>query len=291
MINSIVMGIIEVLVIIFCMILFYRVESSYKKNRSQTYNLWLMVIISQTIVVYILSFIRLILISLIYDLSSITNNVYFIIGITHTLFIFSFPAFIHSILGLPRKCNIPFLVFLIVNILYILSNYQMTSSNNELVMGINNILSTFINITHVTFVIYLILIILLTKKSRREKKMVYLSSGILIFHIIYSIYFGFIFKQDSFITELSNYSIVFWISLPRDIYMIVIFYMLFFNQSENIIELTVREREILDLLIDRKRSKEIAHKLNISLSTVNSHIYKIYKKKGVTSRKELLELK
>lgn len=289
MINSIVIGLIETAVIIFCIKLFYRIEASYKKNRSQSSFLWLMVLIAQTTVVYILSFIRLILLSLPYDLHFLTGNVYLIITITHTLFIFSFPAFLHSILGLSKKRNIPFLVFLILNVLHMLSYSQIFMSNSKSVLMINDIFSVFINVIYFIFITYLLLIIFITRKNRLEKKISFLTSGILAFHIIYLIYTGFIFNWESFKSELSIYSVIFWVSLPRDLYMLIVFYILFYNLKKDMYELTEREKEILDLLVEKNRSKEIAHKLNISLSTVNSHIYKIYKKKGVSSRRQLLE--
>jgi len=52
--------------------------------------------------------------------------------------------------------------------------------------------------------------------------------------------------------------------------------------------MTFREREILDLLLKGISPKEIAHKLNISHSTVDFHRTKIYNKLGVHSIQELL---
>ena len=49
-------------------------------------------------------------------------------------------------------------------------------------------------------------------------------------------------------------------------------------------ELTAREREVLQALARGERSKEIAHRLGISLRTVGSHITNIYAKLGVDSR-------
>jgi two-component system, NarL family, response regulator LiaR len=52
--------------------------------------------------------------------------------------------------------------------------------------------------------------------------------------------------------------------------------------------LSEREKEVIDLLADGFRNKEIADKLFISLSTVKSHIYNIYEKLHVSSRVEAL---
>ena len=52
-------------------------------------------------------------------------------------------------------------------------------------------------------------------------------------------------------------------------------------------DITLREREIFDLLLEGFSQKEIAHKLNISHSTVDFHRTNLYKKLGVHSIKEL----
>jgi DNA-binding CsgD family transcriptional regulator len=53
--------------------------------------------------------------------------------------------------------------------------------------------------------------------------------------------------------------------------------------------LTKKEKEILDLILADKSNKEIAATLFIELSTVKTHINKIYSKLEVKSRKELFE--
>jgi len=53
-------------------------------------------------------------------------------------------------------------------------------------------------------------------------------------------------------------------------------------------DMTLREREILDLLVQRVSPKEIARRLNISYTTVNFHRTNLYKKMGVHNIKELL---
>ncbi len=51
-------------------------------------------------------------------------------------------------------------------------------------------------------------------------------------------------------------------------------------------DLTAREREILDLLVQGFRYKEIGQRLGISLDTVRTHIRHIYEKMQVRSRTE-----
>ncbi len=54
--------------------------------------------------------------------------------------------------------------------------------------------------------------------------------------------------------------------------------------------LTIQEKNIVHLINEGKRNKEIANELSISLSTVKTHTNNIYKKLGVNSRSKLLNL-
>ena len=61
--------------------------------------------------------------------------------------------------------------------------------------------------------------------------------------------------------------------------------------SKNILqELTIQERNIFALLQKGKSNKEISEELNISLSTVKSHINNIFSKLSIKSRKEVLDI-
>ena len=53
-------------------------------------------------------------------------------------------------------------------------------------------------------------------------------------------------------------------------------------------DLSSREVEILSLLVEGHRNKEIAERLFISLNTVKSHVYRIYEKLHVKSRIEAM---
>jgi DNA-binding CsgD family transcriptional regulator len=52
--------------------------------------------------------------------------------------------------------------------------------------------------------------------------------------------------------------------------------------------LSAREMEILELMIDGKSYKEIESVLHISIHTVKSHVYSLYRKMDVTSRHQLI---
>jgi len=54
--------------------------------------------------------------------------------------------------------------------------------------------------------------------------------------------------------------------------------------------LTSKERQILDLIGQHLTNKEIAKELHVSDSTVKTHINNIYRKTGITSRKEAYSL-
>ena len=55
-------------------------------------------------------------------------------------------------------------------------------------------------------------------------------------------------------------------------------------------ELTRREREVLDALLEHRRPNQIAELLGISRYTVRNHLGSIYAKLGVHSQGELVEL-
>jgi DNA-binding CsgD family transcriptional regulator len=55
-------------------------------------------------------------------------------------------------------------------------------------------------------------------------------------------------------------------------------------------DLTVREQEIMALIVEGKSNKEIEDLLCISFSTVKNHVYRLYRKLGVNSRAQLMHL-
>ena len=59
-------------------------------------------------------------------------------------------------------------------------------------------------------------------------------------------------------------------------------------KKESIENLSVREREIFDLITFGKSNKEIASEANISVNTVKFHVKNIYGKLNIKKRKDLL---
>lgn len=53
-------------------------------------------------------------------------------------------------------------------------------------------------------------------------------------------------------------------------------------------DLTSREREVLNLVVEGRTNKEIARSLHVTERTVEQHLTHIYRKLGVSSRSEAL---
>lgn len=58
------------------------------------------------------------------------------------------------------------------------------------------------------------------------------------------------------------------------------------NQETLINQLTKREKEIFELIIKDYQNKEIASELNLEISTIKTHLSKIYNKLGIENRKQ-----
>jgi ATP/maltotriose-dependent transcriptional regulator MalT len=54
--------------------------------------------------------------------------------------------------------------------------------------------------------------------------------------------------------------------------------------------LSCREKEIVQLVAQACRNKEVAQKLSISEQTVKNHLYKIFGKLGICNRRKLWDL-
>ena len=54
--------------------------------------------------------------------------------------------------------------------------------------------------------------------------------------------------------------------------------------------LTPREADVLELLQSGRSNAEIAHTLHVSVETVRTHVRRIYRKLGVSTRRDLRAL-
>lgn len=59
------------------------------------------------------------------------------------------------------------------------------------------------------------------------------------------------------------------------------------NIENHLEELSVRQKQVFDLIIKGKSNKEIMNELSIELSTLKTHINKLYKILGIDNRKQL----
>jgi DNA-binding NarL/FixJ family response regulator len=84
-------------------------------------------------------------------------------------------------------------------------------------------------------------------------------------------------------------------SIPPELVSAVISALLEVERTQNdtaalLVELTPREREVLDLMLDGKDRAQIARELFTSVNTVRSHMQKIFRKLGVHSGVEAISV-
>lgn len=91
-----------------------------------------------------------------------------------------------------------------------------------------------------------------------------------------------------------------WLKWTGLILLLIFITLIVFNQkgrkkeslialNSNLIqELSVQEKKVFDLIRTGASNKEISTELNIEVSTVKSHVYKIFSRLGVKSRKEIV---
>jgi DNA-binding CsgD family transcriptional regulator len=63
------------------------------------------------------------------------------------------------------------------------------------------------------------------------------------------------------------------------------------NTENHLDELSAKQKQVFDLILIGKSNKEIMDELCIELSTLKTHINKIYKILGITSRQQIKKLK
>lgn len=80
-----------------------------------------------------------------------------------------------------------------------------------------------------------------------------------------------------------------YVLLPLVVLMFAIIYYVRFKRKRKKISLSllsIQEQKIFFLIVEGKSNKEISNELNIEISTVKSHLHKIYSKLNIKSRKE-----
>ncbi|MBK9729862.1 MAG: helix-turn-helix transcriptional regulator [Chitinophagaceae bacterium] len=63
------------------------------------------------------------------------------------------------------------------------------------------------------------------------------------------------------------------------------------NTENQLDELSAKQKQVFDLIVTGKSNKEIMDELCIELSTLKTHINRIYKILGITSRQQIKKLK
>lgn len=107
-----------------------------------------------------------------------------------------------------------------------------------------------------------------------------------------SLYFEEFRKRIPVENQQRNYSFLFGISgLLLGAILTLFIQKIIPRKTNPLLELTIQERKIFSLLENEKSNKEISDELNISLSTVKSHVNNIFSKLNLKSRKEILSYK
>lgn len=63
------------------------------------------------------------------------------------------------------------------------------------------------------------------------------------------------------------------------------------NTKNHLEELSERQKQVFELILNGKSNKEIMEELSIELSTLKTHINKLYKTPGIENRKQLRNYK
>lgn len=103
-------------------------------------------------------------------------------------------------------------------------------------------------------------------------------------------YFQVFRKQVNYQNEFDGTTLIISLIIILAISTVIYYKRQKYNNKNPKYDLTVQERRVFNLLNEGKSNKEIAVVLSVSLSTVKSHINKIYSKLKINSRKELMNL-
>lgn len=223
-----------------------------------------------------------------------------------TLFMISITLFFQNIfIKKERKKHmvLVLILYIISFALYFFPNSYNVLSNGNIVLGYPSLISSFL---FSLLFIYMIIISLIGDKKDKPIRELVLIWYLIIFgavgllETVLSLYS--ILENREMIIEINQNdfilsSIPYFLSSGVLAYYFGSYLLVFkktqVNQEIEVLKkygLTPREQDLIPLLIKGLNNKEIAEKLYISLSTVKTHIHKIYGKTNVKSRYELFYL-
>lgn len=232
-------------------------------------------------------------------LNLILTLLYFIF---EALFIFSGPVFYHSILGIPnvRKRNLIFATGTLIAFGIIVSPFIFRNNSNQPVMfGLPGLLTY-------RLLLYATIIYLVVMVGRNIKQVAENSTRIFLYTFLaFNVFTGIETLSCKLMPVLKFH--LFGFPLAPVIYLGLNFFLLkhFIEQLAQSAELinipnmdqflerskiTVREQEIITLLLEGFHNREIAKQLYISESTVKTHIKSIYRKLKIKNRIQLVNL-
>jgi DNA-binding CsgD family transcriptional regulator len=136
-----------------------------------------------------------------------------------------------------------------------------------------------------------------SEKSNRPSRSIRFFGG---FHLLgYAVFFGSAALPDSFNLYVATSALLYLNAIP--ILWLHRFFSLHhapFSSDENLgfmdallkqRQISKREREIMELILQGKSNKEIEDSLYISYNTVKNHVYNLYQKLGVKSRGQMIQ--
>lgn len=215
------------------------------------------------------------------------STLYFISLLFSYCVFFTFILFTNIIIGYKKLLTISIIIALIFIIIFPFDYYSFDyiNANGEYSIKTYKDLN-WTDIFHLLTFLYPVTILLKTNKIQKDKGRLWLGKR-LAYLILISI--------PALINDILRI-FIFDLSLTPILYVLLSLLLLrfvikFFHTKATIklTELSKREKELVNLIIDGKSNSEISEELHISISTVKNHIYSIYKKLKIKNRYELIK--
>lgn len=194
-------------------------------------------------------------------------------------------------------------IILLVNLAVVITVFILSDSKvSSIIMILTYLLTYLISL----FIIYKQFIKIPDKFKKSVKKLFILPTFIFLILTFFEYAISFYYLSSLNYENFKNFNLSFlnYINLMHIIYIIIISEKFLLNLlainccDENSVDcaflkkfkITSREKEIIQLIIQGHKYKEIAEILEISYKTVDNHVQHIYKKVGVNSKRKLLDL-